>query len=104
MLLAGAVLAQGPSGTPQPSAPSPSHAQFFAGSVVELDATHIKVTRTLVGRPTEIHSFSINAATKMPKTAIKPHGRVTVRYKHGEDGDIAVEIEPRPVTTHLPKG
>ncbi len=88
--------------TPQapPAAPRP---QFFAGTVVELDANHIKVTRTLVGRPTESRSFAINPSTKMNKAAIKLHNRVTVRYKHLNDGDVALEIQPRPVITLTPK-
>jgi hypothetical protein len=87
--------------TPQAqAAPRP---QFFAGTVVELDANHIKVTRTLVGRPTESRSFAINPSTKMNKAAIKLHNRVTVRYKHLNDGDVALEIQPRPVITVAPK-
>jgi hypothetical protein len=84
----------------QPSTPRP---QFFAGTVVELDATHIKITRTLVGRPTESRSFAINPATKMTKAAIKLHNRVTVRYKHLDEGDVALEIQPRPVIVRTPK-
>ncbi len=71
--------------------------------MVELDATHIKITRTLVGRPTESRSFAINPATKMTKAAIKLHNRVTVRYKHLDEGDVALEIQPRPVIVRTPK-
>jgi hypothetical protein len=83
-----------------PSAPRP---QFFAGTVVELDASHIKVARTLVGRPTESRNFAINAATKMNKSVIKLHSRVTVRYKRMPEGDVALEIQPRPVIAPTPK-
>ena len=86
-----------------PQAPPAAHPQFFAGTVVELDANHIKITRTLVGRPTESRSFAINPSTKMNKAAIKLHNRVTVRYKHLNDGDVALEIQPRPVITRAPK-
>ena len=86
-----------------PAAPPPPHAQFFAGTVVELDTQHVKVTRTLVGRPTEIRSFAINASTKMNKTAIKLRSRVTVRYKRLPEGDVALEIQPRPVVVRTPK-
>jgi hypothetical protein len=106
-LLGGAmfVAAQNLSGVSvaQPAPPSAPRPQFFAGTVVELDATHIKVTRTLVGRPTESRSFGITTATKMNKTAIKLHNRVTVRYKHLPEGDIALEILPHPVTARTPK-
>jgi hypothetical protein len=85
---------------PPPSSPRP---QFFAGTVVELDASHIKVARTLVGRPTESRNFAINAATKMNKSVIKLHSRVTVRYKRMPEGDVALEIQPRPVIAPTPK-
>jgi hypothetical protein len=89
-----------PAVQPAPSAP---HAQFFAGTVVELDSTHIKVTRTLVGRPTESRSFVIDAATKMNRSVIKVRNRVTVRYKRLPQGDVALEIQPRPVIARSPK-
>jgi len=89
--------------TVPPPAAAP-RAQFFAGTIVELDATHVKVSRTLVGHPTESRSFAVTPATKMNKATIKLRGRVTVRYKHlPEGGDVALEIQPRPVTTHPPK-
>ena len=99
--------AQNTSGATTAVPPAPSaapRAQFFAGTVVELDATHIKVTRTAVGRPTESRSFSLTPATKMNKTAIKLHSHVTVRYKRMPDaGDVALEIQPRPVMARTPK-
>ena len=55
---------------------------------------HIKVTRTLVGRPDGEPQFCDHAATKMNKTAIKVHNRVTVRYKRLPEGDLALEIQP----------
>jgi len=109
-LFCGAILGLSQTATTDPAAPPAQSAaqpaarpQFFAGTVVELDATHIKVTRTLVGRPTESRSFAINPSTKMNKAAIKLHNRVTVRYKHLNDGDMALEIQPRPVIVRTPK-
>jgi hypothetical protein len=107
-LLCGAVLAvsQNASGGPSAQSTTPPPAprpQFFAGTVVELDASHIKVTRSLVGRPTESRSFAISAATKMNKAAIKVHSLVTVRYKRLPEGDVALEIQPRPVIVRTPK-
>jgi hypothetical protein len=104
-LFAGAIgaVAQNVAST-SPTAPTPApRPQFFAGTVVELDANHIKVTRTLVGRPTESRSFVINPATKMNKNVIKVHSRVTVRYKRLPEGDLALEIQLRPVITPTPK-
>lgn len=92
----------GPSAQPAPS-PAAPRAQFFAGTVVELDATHIKVTRTLVGRPTESRSFALGPTTKLNKAVIKLHSRVTVRYKRMPEGDVALEIQPPPVIARTPK-
>jgi hypothetical protein len=83
--------------------PPPPRPQFFAGTVVELDQQHIRVTRTLVGRPTENRNFVINAATKMNKTAVKLHSRITVRYRRQPEGDVALEIQLRPVIVRTPK-
>lgn len=93
--------ASGPTANP---APAP-RAQFFAGTIVELDATHLKIARTLVGHPTESHSFTITSSTKMNKSVVKLRSRVTVRYKHVADtgSDVALEIQPRPVIVHSPK-
>jgi hypothetical protein len=106
-LLLGAVLAasQNSTGGPSPAqtVPVPPRAQFFAGTIVEFDATHIKVSRTLVGRPTESRSFSVTPGTKMNKSVIKLHSRVTVRYKRLPEGDTALEIQPRPVVARTPK-
>ncbi len=82
---------------------APPRPQFFAGSVMELDATHIKVSRSLVGRPTESRSFAITATTKLNKTTVKVHSRVTVRFRHLPDGDVALEIQLRPVLPRTPK-
>jgi hypothetical protein len=93
-----------PAVPPTPPTTVPPRAQFFAGSVVDLNATQIKVSRTLVGHPTESRSFTITPATKMSKSAIKQHTRVTVRYRHlPEGGDIALEIQPQPVIARTPK-
>lgn len=93
-----------PAVTTVPPAAVVPRAQFFAGTIVELDAAHIKVSRTLVGHPTESRSFAVTPATKMNKATIKLRSRVTVRYRHmPEGGDVALEIQPRPVTTHPPK-
>ena len=80
-----------------PQALAPPKAQFFAGTVVELDVQHIKVSRTLAGRPTESRSFAVTSSTKLNKNAIKLRSRVTVRYRHEATGDIALEVQLRPV-------
>jgi hypothetical protein len=83
--------------SPAVTAPSPKP-QFFAGVVTELDDGHIKVSRKLVGRPAESRTFLVDSNTKMNKAAIRTKSRVTVRYKRVPEGDLALEIQARPVS------
>src|SRR5665213_2660585 len=66
-------------------------AQFFAGIVTELDPDHITLSRSVLGRGPEQHTFLINAKTKIGKS-LHANERVTVRYKPSPDGDVALEI------------
>jgi hypothetical protein len=68
--------------------------QFFAGVVSHIDAKRVNVSRTLPGRSPESRAFAIDGATKIPK-GIKPRTRVTVRYQHMPEGDLALEIQIR---------
>jgi hypothetical protein len=88
------VLAQSPE-TPAPAAPV-AKPQFFAGAVTELDESHIKVSRKLVGRSLESRTFLIDSKTKMNKNTIKVKSRVTVRYRREPEGDLALEVQVRP--------
>ena len=63
----------------------------FAGTVTELDSTHITVSRSVLGRPPEHRTFIINSTTKMSKD-LRTKERVTVRYSSDPDGDVALEI------------
>jgi hypothetical protein len=81
--------------TPPPVTAAPK-LQFFAGTVTEIDEQHVKVSRTLVGRPSETRSFLISSETKINRLAVKVKTRVTVRYRHSAAGDIVLEIQIRP--------
>ena len=74
-------------------APKPS---FFAGTVTEIDQDHVTVSRSVVGRAPEHRSFLIKPDTKMNRSAVKVKSRVTVRYLHMPEGDVALEIQMRP--------
>ena len=103
LLTSGAVFSQ-EQVTPKPVAPAqpaPRHL-FFAGTVTELDEQHVTVSRTVAGRAPEERKFLINANTKMNKSALKLKTRVTVRYQHLAEGDVALEIQIRP-PAHAPK-
>lgn len=75
-----------------PAAPvSEPKAQFFAGTVTTVDATHIVVSRTLVGKAPESRTFLLQPKTKTNR-ALKIKQRVTVRYRHLPEGDVALEV------------
>ncbi len=92
-----------PQAPDQPAAnsvtPAPAKPQFFGGAVAEINDQHIKVARTLIGRPIETRTFLINSGTQVNKASVKLKARVTVRYRHQSDGDVALEIQLRP-TVH----
>jgi hypothetical protein len=72
--------------------------QFFAGTVTALDNKQITVSRTPVGGHSPEHrTFLINPKTRMNKSALKIRSRVTVKYQHVADGDVALEIQPQPL-------
>ena len=71
--------------------------QFFAGTVTALNNKQIIVSRTPVGGHSPEHrTFLISAKTRMNKSALKIRSRVTVKYQHLPDGDVALEIQPQP--------
>ncbi len=75
---------------PSPPVPRP---QFFAGTVTTLNDQQITISRTLVGRSPEHRTFAISSKTKMNKPAVKLRSKVTVKYEHLPQGDVAVEIQ-----------
>lgn len=99
--LAALLLVRGPLAllAQSPEIPAPvAKPQFFAGTVTELDESHIKVSRKLVGRPLESRTFLLDSNSRMNRTAIKIKSRVTVRYRRRPEGDLALEVLARPAT------
>lgn len=82
------------------SSPLPK-AQFFGGTVTELDGRHITVSRASPGKSPEHRTFVINVKTKLSK-AVKVRSHVTVRYRHLPEGDVALEVLIRPLM-HTPR-
>lgn len=78
--------------SPQP----PPRPQFFAGTVTDLNDQHVTISRSLVGKAPETRTFMINAKTKLNRSALKVKSRVTVRYQHLSEGDVALEIQIHP--------
>jgi|SRR5690349_4844323 hypothetical protein len=80
--------------------PAFPRAQFFAGIVTDLSRERVTVSRSLVGRPRENRTFLIRPQTKLSRP-LKVRARVTVRYRHLPEGDVALEIQVRSQTRPL---
>lgn len=90
-----------PSRSPQSAVPQPSpqKAQFFGGTVTGLTNEQITISHAPVGRSAERRTFVINAKTKLNRSALRLKSRVTVRYLHLPEGDVALEILLQPAST-----
>lgn len=80
--------------------PVPGKAQFFSGTVTDVESDHVTVSRTLVGKAPETRTFLINPETNKPKS-LRSKARVTVRYRHEGESDVALEI--RIHASHTPR-
>jgi hypothetical protein len=94
VLLLGAVFLQAQTTENETLAPPVSKPQFFSGNVTQVDHEEITVSRSLVGKGTETRTFLIKPETKISKS-VKAKTRVTVRYQHLPEGDIALEVQVR---------
>jgi hypothetical protein len=74
-------------------APAEAPYEFVSGTVVDLSGGKIVVNRAVPGKPSENHTFTINADTKVEGN-LRVNARVTVGYKAVPDtGEfIAVRI------------
>jgi hypothetical protein len=75
----------------QGTAPSESNYEFFSGTILEMPAGSITVSRAVLGQPPENRNFLITNATVI-EGKLKTKARVTVGYKPTNDGDLAVRI------------
>jgi hypothetical protein len=78
---------------PAPQNPSP-RADFFSGTVTELDAGKITVTRKGLGKDPVTRTFLIDSATKIEGKP-RVRGKVNVSFVSSENGDRAVHIIAR---------
>ena len=84
-----------PSAQPAPGQPPPKP-QLFGGTVTALSDRQITVSHAAVGRSAEHRTFVINRKTKFNRYALKVKSRVTMRYQHLPEGDVALEILLQP--------
>jgi len=79
---------------PAPS-PLPAKTEFFSGTITDFDQEHVTVSRSLIGKAPEKRTFLIKPQTKLSRS-LKSRSRVTVRYQHLPEGDVALEIQVHP--------
>jgi hypothetical protein len=78
----------GKSGHVDKSKSEPKYDQTFSGSIVELTATKITVSRSILGKPAEKRTFWIKSDSRI-EGKLRVRARVTVGYVTSDDGDVA---------------
>jgi len=98
LMVAGTLLTSGWSQQPAKadSAKSePKYDQTFSGLIVELSATKITVSRSILGKPAEKRTFSIKPDTRI-EGKLRVHAKVTVGFVTTDQGDVARLVVVRP--------
>jgi hypothetical protein len=72
----------------------PKYDQTFSGPIVEVSATQIIVSRSILGKPAEKHKFLIHSDTRV-EGKLRVKAKVTVGYVSTDDGDVAKLIVVR---------
>jgi hypothetical protein len=77
----------------------PKYDQTFSGPIVEVTATQITVSRSILGKPAEKRTFAIKSDTRI-EGKLRVRVKVTVGYVTTDDGDVArlvvVRTSPKP--------
>ncbi len=66
----------------------PKYDQTFSGPIVEITATKITVSRSILGKPAEKRTFWIKSDTRV-EGKLRVRVKVTVGYITTDDGDVA---------------
>jgi hypothetical protein len=66
----------------------PKYDETFSGPIVELSATQITVSRSILGKPAEKRSFIIKSDTRV-EGKLRVRAKVTVGYVTTDEGDVA---------------
>ena len=91
LMVAGTLLTSGWSQQPAKAdgaKSEPKYDQTFSGPIVEVTATKITVSRSILGKPAEKRSFWIKTDTRI-EGKLKVRVKVTVGYVTTDDGDVA---------------
>jgi len=75
-------------GHPDNSKSEPKYDQTFSGPIVEVTATQITVSRSILGKPAEKRTFWIKSDTRI-EGKLRVRVKVTVGYVTTDDGDVA---------------
>jgi hypothetical protein len=74
----------------------PKYDQTFSGPIIEVTATRITVSRSILGKPAEKRTFWIKPDTRI-EGKLRVHVKVTVGYIASDDGDVARLVVVRAV-------
>ncbi len=76
---------------PDSSKSQPKYDETFSGPIVELTATQITVSRSILGKPAEKHTFAIKPDTRI-EGKLRVRVKVTVGYITTDDGDDVARL------------
>jgi len=74
----------------------PEYDDTFSGSIVQLSATSVTVSRSILGKPAEKRTFAIKTDTRI-EGKLRVNAKVTVGFASTDDGDVARLIVVRVV-------
>ena len=66
----------------------PKYDETFSGPIVEITASEITVSRSILGKPPEKRKFLLKPETRI-EGKLKVRAKVTVGYVTTDDGDVA---------------
>jgi len=66
----------------------PKYDETFSGPIVELSAEKIVVSRSILGKPAEKHTFLLKPDTRI-EGKLRVRAKVTVGFVTTDDGDVA---------------
>jgi hypothetical protein len=83
------------SAKPDGAKSEPQYDETFSGPIVEVSATKITVSRSILGKPAEKCIFLIKPDTRI-EGKLRIHTRVTVGFVTTDEGDVARLVVVRP--------
>ena len=76
---------------PEPSKSEPTYDEAFSGPIVEVSATKITVSRSILGKPAEKRTFSIKPDTRV-EGKLRVRAKVTVGFVTTDDGEDVARL------------